>query len=155
MVAKKGDKYLNKQKQAQILNLGAGLKPKKLEKILAQKVRIEKIVVKDAKLRTFIADDATRGEMVSHVYDVTYGIVNNEKDSLVLLDDSIVRGTTLRDSIVKIVSRLRPKRRRLQLRRTSKLFRTLPHSQHLLWQFMSKEGNISPPKWADRFLRLY
>jgi len=67
-------------------------------------------VVKDAKLRTFIADDATRGEMVSHVYDVTYGIVNNDIDNLVLLDDSIVRGTTLKESIIKIVSRLRPKR---------------------------------------------
>ena len=66
--------------------------------------------MKDAKLRTFIADDASRGDMVSHVYDVTYGIVRNEKDSLVLLDDSIVRGTTLKDSIIKIVSRLRPKK---------------------------------------------
>lgn len=104
------EKSLNKQKQAQILSLGSAIKPKKLEKILSQKIRIEKTVVKDAKLRTFIADDATRGEMVSHVYDVTYGIVNNEIDNLVLLDDSIVRGTTLKDSIIKIVSRLRPKR---------------------------------------------
>ncbi|MEM6317110.1 MAG: amidophosphoribosyltransferase [Bacteroidota bacterium] len=104
------EKCLNQRKQEQILNLGSNLKPKKLEKILAQKVRIEKTVVKDAKLRTFIADDATRGEMVSHVYDVTYGIVNNDTDNLVLLDDSIVRGTTLRDSIIKIASRLRPKR---------------------------------------------
>ncbi|MEM1122291.1 MAG: amidophosphoribosyltransferase, partial [Bacteroidota bacterium] len=104
------EKWLNKQKKKQILALGDSIKPKKLAKILAQKVRIEKTVVKDAKLRTFIADDATRGEMVSHVYDVTYGIVNNEQDNLVLLDDSIVRGTTLRDSIIKIVSRLRPKK---------------------------------------------
>ncbi|MEM1121720.1 MAG: amidophosphoribosyltransferase [Bacteroidota bacterium] len=104
------EKCLNQRKQEQILNLGNNIKPKKLEKILAQKVRIEKTVVKDAKLRTFIADDATRGEMVSHVYDVTYGIVKNNTDNLVLLDDSIVRGTTLRDSIIKIASRLRPKR---------------------------------------------
>jgi amidophosphoribosyltransferase len=103
------EKCLNKQKKKQILSLGKNLKPQKLEKILSQKVRIEKTVVKDAKLRTFIADDATRGELVSHVYDVTYGIVQNEKDSLILLDDSIVRGTTLRDSIIKIVARLRPK----------------------------------------------
>ena len=104
------EQWLNQRKKEQILKLGKSIKPKKLEKILNQRVRIEKTVVKDAKLRTFIADDATRGEMVSHVYDVTYGIVNNEVDNLVLIDDSIVRGTTLRDSIIKIVSRLRPRR---------------------------------------------
>ncbi|MBR9922046.1 MAG: amidophosphoribosyltransferase [Bacteroidetes bacterium] len=104
------ESQLNNIKLEKITKLGKELKPKKLEKILSLTPRVEKIVVKDAKLRTFIADDNSRGEMVSHVYDVTYGIVRNNKDSLVLLDDSIVRGTTLRDSIIKIVSRLQPKK---------------------------------------------
>ena len=81
-----------------------------ISKILKTKVRNEKIVVKDGKTRTFIADTSSRDDMVSHVYDVTYGIVRNNIDTLVLLDDSIVRGTTMRDSIIKIVSRLMPKR---------------------------------------------
>lgn len=80
------------------------------KKILGTKVRNEKIVVKDGKTRTFIADTSSREDMVSHVYDVTYGIVRDHVDTLVLLDDSIVRGTTMRDSVIKIVSRLKPKR---------------------------------------------
>lgn len=81
-----------------------------LDHLLSLKPRREKIIVKDAKLRTFIADDVVRGDLVSHVYDITYGIVQNRVDNLVLLDDSIVRGTTLRDSIIQIVSRLEPRR---------------------------------------------
>lgn len=81
-----------------------------LDQILDHKVRVEKLVVKDAKMRTFIADELVRNTMVSHVYDVTYGLIENGVDSIVLIDDSIVRGTTLRDSIVRMVSRLRPKK---------------------------------------------
>ncbi|MEZ4988506.1 MAG: amidophosphoribosyltransferase [Saprospiraceae bacterium] len=101
---------LNSIKAKEIEALGKDITPAKLKKILDVKPRMEKIVVKDAKVRTFIADTTSRGNMVSHVYDVTYGIVENEKDTLVLMDDSIVRGTTMRDSIIQIVSRLRPKK---------------------------------------------
>jgi len=81
-----------------------------IEDMLNLDLRVEKLAVKDDKMRTFIADSVVRGEMVSHVYDVTYGIVKNDIDTIVLLDDSIVRGTTLRDSIIQIVARLHPKR---------------------------------------------
>lgn len=81
-----------------------------LSRVLQMSVRAEKLAVKDEKLRTFIADNVSRGRMVSHVYDVTYGIVRNEVDTLVLIDDSIVRGTTLRDTIIYILSTLRPKK---------------------------------------------
>jgi amidophosphoribosyltransferase len=103
---------LNEIKNKQILSLSqkGELTDDALSKILAQSIRAEKLAVKDEKLRTFIADDASRGEMVSHVYDVTYGIVQNEVDTLVLIDDSIVRGTTLRDSIIYILSTLKPKK---------------------------------------------
>lgn len=105
------EQKLNDYKLDKILALpNDDKRDKKIEKILSLNARVEKIVVKDVKMRTFIADDSSRSDLVSHVYDVTYGIVKNEKDNLVLLDDSIVRGTTLRDSILKIVSRLRPKK---------------------------------------------
>lgn len=81
-----------------------------LQKIMSLKPRIEKLILKDAKIRTFIADSQTRGKLVSHVYDITYGLVKNGVDTLVLLDDSIVRGTTLRDSIIHIASTLKPKK---------------------------------------------
>jgi amidophosphoribosyltransferase len=104
------EKILNEVKTRQILALEKDATPDLIENILNQRARFEKLVIKDEKLRTFIADDASRDEMVAHVYDVTYGIVQNEVDTLVLLDDSIVRGTTLRDSIITIVSRLLPKK---------------------------------------------
>lgn len=81
-----------------------------LQRIMALKPRIEKLILKDAKIRTFIADSQTRVKLVSHVYDITYGLVKNGVDTLVLLDDSIVRGTTLRDSIIHIASTLKPKK---------------------------------------------
>jgi amidophosphoribosyltransferase len=81
----------------------------KLEELFSNKPRIEKVAIKDAKLRTFIADDANRDELVAHVYDITYGSIN-PTDNLVIIDDSIVRGTTLQKSILKILDRLNPKK---------------------------------------------
>jgi len=97
-------------KKKRILELGENISKEELDSIFRLKPRVEKLAVKDAKMRTFIADDSLRGNMVSHVYDVTYGLVNNEHDTLVMIDDSIVRGTTLKTSIIKILSTLRPKR---------------------------------------------
>ncbi|MEM7102146.1 MAG: amidophosphoribosyltransferase [Bacteroidota bacterium] len=104
------DKQLNKQKRKKLIALGNKITDEQIEQILSTRFRMEKLVVKDAKLRTFITEGASRDELVSHVYDVTYGIVKNDVDTLVLMDDSIVRGTTLRKSILNIVSRLFPKR---------------------------------------------
>lgn len=101
--------YLNKQKTKIILESNGNLTAEKIQAILSQKPRVEKIAVKDVKLRTFITNDNSRDDLVTHVYDITYGIVKKE-DNLVILDDSIVRGTTLKNSILKIVSRLNPKK---------------------------------------------
>lgn len=101
--------YLKKWRVEQIEALGNPL-PEKLEAILALEPRVEKIAVKDVKLRTFITNDSSRDDLVEHVYDVTYGIVHNNIDTLVIIDDSIVRGTTLKKSILKILDRLHPKK---------------------------------------------
>ncbi|MBK8956682.1 MAG: amidophosphoribosyltransferase [Saprospiraceae bacterium] len=102
--------HLNREKLDAIVLGNGSLSPEKLRSIVMQKPRIEKLVVKDDKMRTFIANDHIRGKLVSHVYDVTYGIIRPGTDTLVALDDSIVRGTTLRDSIVHILSTLKPKK---------------------------------------------
>ncbi|NNL15134.1 MAG: amidophosphoribosyltransferase [Flavobacteriaceae bacterium] len=103
------EKYLNEQKIKAILKGKRNLSAEKVREILAQRPRIEKIAVKDVKLRTFITEDSSRDDLVAHVYDVTYGIVKSN-DNLVIIDDSIVRGTTLKKSIIKILDKLNPKR---------------------------------------------
>lgn len=100
--------HLNQVKYKSILELGANPKPEELEKILFQRARIEKIAIKDAKLRTFITQDDSRDDLVAQVYDVTYGSVRRNQDNLVVIDDSIVRGTTLKQSIFRILDRLDP-----------------------------------------------
>jgi amidophosphoribosyltransferase len=82
----------------------------KLAEMINRKIRIEKITTKDVKMRTFITEDASRSEMVQHVYDITYGTVEKGVDTIVVIDDSIVRGTTLKESIVRMLSRLEPKK---------------------------------------------
>lgn len=97
-------------KADEIKKLGDKIDQVKLKEILSVRPRRERVAVKDAKLRTFITDDSHREDMVAHVYDVTYGIINNDKDTLVVMDDSIVRGTTLKTSILRILDRLAPKK---------------------------------------------
>jgi amidophosphoribosyltransferase len=104
------EQYLNKIKVERILSWGKEVDPERLEEMVNRKIRQEKIAIKDVKLRTFITEDANRNEMVQHVYDITYGTVKKEEDTLVVIDDSIVRGTTLRESIIRMLSRLSPKK---------------------------------------------
>ncbi|MGQ1948157.1 amidophosphoribosyltransferase [Geofilum sp. OHC36d9] len=97
-------------KMEQVKALCPNPDPKKLDEILSLEPRVEKIAIKDVKMRTFITADSSRDDLVAHVYDVTYGIVRNNVDTLVIIDDSIVRGTTLKKSILRILDRLHPKR---------------------------------------------
>ena len=100
--------FCNKVKADKIIQLGNEITKEKLEDILSITPRREEVAVKDMKLRTFITQDNQRDDLVGHVYDVTYGTIRNKKDSLVVIDDSIVRGTTLKQSIIKILDRLKP-----------------------------------------------
>ena len=102
------EEYLNNQKTEEIIGKKS-LSEDKIKKILSVRPRIEKIAVKDVKLRTFITEDNSRDDLVEHVYDITYGVVNSD-DTLVIIDDSIVRGTTLKKSILKMLDRLSPKK---------------------------------------------
>jgi len=102
--------HLNQKKKQQILQEGTTLTEARLSEILSVRPRIEKVAIKDVKLRTFITEDSGREDMVAHVYDITYGSVKKHQDNLVIIDDSIVRGTTLKKSILNILNRLQPKK---------------------------------------------
>ena len=104
------ENYLNKLKAKQIAKLGASPTTQELEEILAHRIRSEKVAIKDIKLRTFIAEGNSRKDLVGHVYDITYGSIVRGVDNLVAIDDSIVRGTTLKQSIISILDRLGPKK---------------------------------------------
>ena len=101
--------YLNEKKTKAILAGGGKMSAQSVKDILSERPRIEKIAIKDVKLRTFITEDSSRDDLVAHVYDVTYGVIK-PTDNLVIIDDSIVRGTTLKKSIIKMMDRLKPKK---------------------------------------------
>jgi len=102
--------FCDKVKKDKIIQLGNKITAEKLDEILSLNPRIEKVAIKDAKLRTFITQDNLRDDLTAHIYDVTYGTINDNVDNLVIIDDSIVRGTTLKQSIIQILDRLRPKK---------------------------------------------
>lgn len=104
------EEHLNLQKIEELKALGSNPKTEDIETIIHRRARIEKIAIKDAKLRTFITQDDSRDDLVAHVYDITYGSVKPGKDNLIVIDDSIVRGTTLKQSILRILDRLQPKK---------------------------------------------
>ena len=104
------EEHLNLEKIKQIQALGINPSEEQIAEIIHRRARIEKIAIKDAKLRTFITQDDSRDDLVAHVYDITYGSVRAGNDNLIVIDDSIVRGTTLRQSILKILDRLNPKK---------------------------------------------
>ena len=104
------EEHLNQQKISEIVALGNTNDKEKITTILNRRARIEKIAIKDAKLRTFITQDDSRDDLVAHVYDITYGSVRPDSDNLIVIDDSIVRGTTLKQSILRILDRLNPKK---------------------------------------------
>ncbi|MFT6722162.1 MAG: amidophosphoribosyltransferase [Flavobacteriaceae bacterium] len=108
-MVREAQNHMNREKEAQILAIGRDITSQELHEILEVRPRIEKVAIKDAKLRTFISQDSGRDDLVAHVYDVTYGSVKTT-DNLVIIDDSIVRGTTLEKSILKILDRLGPKK---------------------------------------------
>lgn len=103
-------KHIKQYQKETLLNRSEKISDTELNEVLSLAARVEKIAIKDVKLRTFITQDADRSEMVAHVYDTTYGIIQKGQDNLVVLDDSIVRGTTLKQSILKILDRLGPKK---------------------------------------------